>query len=120
MRVVKTVTTYFDVDATDDAEAKTKVQNGQGRITSHVERIIAFVPPSLIVPRKDWPMWAKVLAKRATPEDKGIGDVAARTIGPEVSGAFKAFYEMTFGKPCGCNGRQKLWNQKYPINSKAT
>ncbi len=72
------------------------------------------------VPGEQWPMWAKTLAKRATSEDKGIGDVVARTIGPETSGAFKAFYEMTFGKPCGCNGRQKLWNQKYPLNLKAS
>ncbi len=68
----------------------------------------------------NWPTWAKALSRRAKPEDKGIGDVVARTIGPETSGAFKAFYEMTFGKPCGCNGRQKLWNQKYPLNLKAT
>ncbi len=72
------------------------------------------------VPRDQWPMWAQVLAKRAMAQDKGIGDVVARTIGAETSGAFKAFYEMTFGKPCGCNGRQKLWNQKYPLNLKAT
>ncbi len=72
------------------------------------------------IPRDQWPMWAKALANRAMLEDKGIGDVVARTIGPEASGAFKAFYEMTFGKPCGCNGRQNLWNQKYPLNLKAT
>ncbi len=74
----------------------------------------------IILPHDQWPIWAKALSKRATPEDKGIGDVVARTIGPEASGAFKAFYEMTFGKPCGCNGRQKLWNTKYPLNSKAS
>ncbi len=73
-----------------------------------------------IILRDQWPLWAKMMAKRATPEDKGIGDVVARTIGPETSGAFKAFYEMTFGKPCGCTGRQKLWNTKYPLNLKAT
>ncbi len=72
------------------------------------------------IPRDQWPQWAKAIAKRAKPEDKGVGDVVARTIGAETSGAFKAFYEMTFGKPCGCNGRQKLWNIKYPLNSKAT
>ncbi len=68
------------------------------------------------MPRDQWPMWAKVLAQKSTPGDKGIGDVVARTIGPETSGAFKAFYEMTFGKPCGCKGRQNLWNIKYPLN----
>ncbi len=75
---------------------------------------------NLPIPYSEWPLWAKSLSKRATPEDKGIGDVVARAIGAEESGAFKAFYEMTFGKPCGCTGRQKLWNIKYPLNSKAT
>ncbi len=78
------------------------------------------IPRTSEIPRDQWPMWAKVMAERAIPEDKGIGDVVARTIGPETSGAFKAFYEMTFGKPCGCTGRQKLWNAKYPLNLKAT
>ncbi len=76
--------------------------------------------PTEPISRDQWPTWAKVLAMKSTPNDKGIGDVVARVIGPEASGAFKAFYEMTFGKPCGCNGRQKLWNQKYPLNLKAT
>ncbi len=72
------------------------------------------------MPRDQWPMWAKALAQFATPEDKGLGDVAARIIGDENSSKFKAWHLATFGRPCGCNGRQKLWNQKYPLNSKAT
>lgn len=72
------------------------------------------------IPRKDWPIWAKALAQFAKPEDKGIGDVVARMIGDENSAAFKNWFKLTFGKDCGCNGRQKLWNQTYPLNLKAT
>ncbi len=72
------------------------------------------------VPRDQWPAWTNALAQFAKPEDKGIGDVAARMIGAENSEAFKNWYKATTGKSCGCNGRQKLWNQKYPLNLKAT
>ncbi len=72
------------------------------------------------VPRKDWPIWAKALAMIAKPEDKGIGDVVARTIGAENSEAFKKWYKATTGKDCGCTGRQLRWNIEYPLNLKAT
>ncbi len=87
-------------------------------------RIQSAQPPTSIIPqpipRKDWPLWAKALAQFSKPEDKGIGDVVARTIGAENSEAFKTWYKATLGKECGCNGRQKLWNIKYPLNLKAT
>ncbi len=72
------------------------------------------------IPPDQWPLWAKALAQFAKPEDKGIGDAIARIIGDEQSEKFKAWYLITFGKKCGCNGRQTLWNIKYPLNSKAT
>ncbi len=84
-------------------------------------RAVLFPQPvTQSIPRKDWPLWAKVLANRSRTEDKGIGDVAARMIGAETSAAFKAWFKVTFGKDCGCNGRQKLWNIKYPLNLKAS
>ncbi len=69
---------------------------------------------------KHWPPWAVALRQFANPEDKGIGDVVARMIGAENSAAFKLWFKETFNRDCGCNGRQKLWNQTYPLNSKAT
>ncbi len=72
------------------------------------------------VPSKDWPLWAKALAMIAKPEDKGIGDVVARTIGSENSDAFKKWYKATTGKDCGCTGRQRRWNIEYPLNLKAS
>ncbi len=69
--------------------------------------------------KQDWPMWAKALKQFSTPDDKGIGDVVARMIGDETSEKFKAWHLATFGRPCGCTGRQKLWNTKYPLTSPA-
>ncbi len=67
------------------------------------------------IPRKDWPLWAKGLAMMSKPEDKGIGDVAARTIGAENSEAFKKWFKATTGKDCGCTGRQRRWDIEYPL-----
>lgn len=67
------------------------------------------------IPRNDWPMWAKAISQFSKPEDAGIGDVVARMIGDEKSAAFKAWHQWVFGKPCGCTGRQKRWNQFYPL-----
>lgn len=66
-------------------------------------------------PKKEWPLWAKALKQFATPEDKGIGDVIGRVIGPENSEAFKSWHIKIFGKPCGCTGRQARLNKLYPI-----
>ncbi len=78
-----------------------------------------FRPPTSIlpqpIPRKDWPIWAKALVMLAKPEDKGIGDVVARTIGAENSEAFKKWFKATTGKDCGCTGRQRRWNIEYPL-----
>ncbi len=75
-----------------------------------------FGPTSIQpIPRKDWPLWLKALAMIAKPEDKGIGDVVARTIGAENSEAFKKWFKATTGKDCGCTGRQRRWNIEYPL-----
>ncbi len=93
----------------------------------YTELLIKYAPatrPASIfpqpVPRKEWPVWAKALAMISKPEDKGIGDVVARTIGSENSEAFKKWYKATTGKSCGCTGRQLRWNIEYPLNSNAT
>ena len=65
---------------------------------------------------EQWPLWAKALRQFSTPEDKGIGDVVARIIGNENSIAFKAWFESTFKRKCGCTGRQAQWNLRYPLN----
>ncbi len=89
----------------------------------YAELIKKFSPkpiPIQPIPRKDWPVWAKALAMIAKPEDKGIGDTVARTVGAENSEAFKKWFKVTTGKDCGCSGRQRRWNIEYPLNLKAT
>ncbi len=67
------------------------------------------------IPRKDWPLWAKGLAMISKPDDKGIGDTVARTIGAENSEAFKKWFKATTGKDCGCTGRHRRLNIEYPL-----
>lgn len=67
------------------------------------------------VPRNDWPLWAKAMALLAKPEDVGIGDVIARTIGPVGGDKFKAWYAATFNRSCGCAERQESFNIQYPL-----
>ncbi len=76
-------------------------------------RPVSILPQS--IPRKDWPLWAKALAMLAKPEDNGIGDVVARTIGDENSEAFKKWFKATTGKDCGCTGRHRRLNIEYPL-----
>jgi hypothetical protein len=77
--------------------------------------VLLWQPKRSSIPPDKWPLWAKALKLLAKPEDKGIGDVVARMIGDEKSEAFKKWYKLTFGKDCGCPGRQSGWNHKYPL-----
>ncbi len=93
---------------------RSRAEHGLGPLVIHAARVRSR-EPALPIPRDEWPMWAKALANRSRTEDKGVGDVAARFIGDERSEKFKAWYLVTFGKPCGCSGRQRQWNLKYPL-----
>lgn len=73
------------------------------------------VNESVAVPHMDWPLWAKALAFRAIPEDRGIGDVIARTVGPIGGDAFKKWFKTIFGADCGCDARQEGFNLKWPL-----
>ncbi len=92
-----------------------------GKTPSQIPRAIhrqGLRPNTVIpdpIPREDWPIWAKALAMLAKPEDKGIGDIVARTIGAENSEAFKKWFKATTGKDCGCTGRQRRLNIEYPL-----
>lgn len=62
-----------------------------------------------------WPTLALPMKLLAKPGDKGLGDIVARVIGPIGGDAFKAWYAATFGKSCGCEVRQEVWNRRYPL-----
>ncbi len=122
MKFLVAETIHYSLDAEDGASAISCRKQGAGIAFTELTawRASKWHEDQKPIPRKDWPIWAKALAVIAKPEDKGIGDVVARTIGAENSEAFKKRYKATTGKECGCNGRQNLWNQKYPLNLKAT
>jgi hypothetical protein len=65
-------------------------------------------------PAQRWPAWAMLVAKLSAPQDLGVGDTIARTIGPVGGSAYKNWYLTTFGKTCGCTERQEQLNAKFP------
>jgi hypothetical protein len=62
-----------------------------------------------------WPVFLTPLKLLAKPEDKGLGDIVAREIGPIGGKAFKKWYKVFFKKGCGCGARQESWNAKWPL-----
>lgn len=65
--------------------------------------------------RKPWPLVLLPLKLLAEPNDKGLGDIIARTIGPIGGDEFKAWYKATFGKDCSCDNRQEALNIRWPL-----
>lgn len=81
-------------------------------------RITTPPPPSLApVPRAEWPAWAKTVSLLSKPQDVGVGDTVARTIGPATSETFKAWYQTLFKATCGCERRQAEWNARFPYQT---
>ena len=68
------------------------------------------------IPKSEWPAWAKLVALKALPEDRGVGDTIARTIGPIGGDRFKAWFHDTFNRSCGCSERQDAMNLQYPYH----
>jgi hypothetical protein len=74
-----------------------------------------FQPPvSPLLPRP-WPLILQPIKLLSQPEDTGLGDIIARTIGPIGGDAYKKWYLRVFGKSCGCDQRQETWNALYPL-----
>ncbi len=64
---------------------------------------------------REWPVILRPMKLLATKDDKGLGDIIARTIGPVGGDAFKKWYKKIFGRECGCDTRQEFWNITYPL-----
>lgn len=72
----------------------------------------------LLLPPTPWPPWALALKEKALPSDRGLGDVAARVIGPFGSPEFRTWYsEATsiWNPQCRCETWQPLWNELWPL-----
>lgn len=63
----------------------------------------------------NWPVLLLPLKLLAKEEDKGLGDIVARVIGPIGGDAYKVWFERIFGKPCGCQERQESLNIEFPL-----
>jgi hypothetical protein len=72
-------------------------------------------PPIQPIPFAEWPRYAKRLARRAVPTDRGIGDVVQRLAAKVGGERFKRIYKKITGKKCGCTDRQKRLNELYPL-----
>lgn len=66
-------------------------------------------------PSPDWGVMLNVMKLMKKEEDRGLGDIIARVIGPIGGDVFKAWYKKIFGKSCGCSERQDEWNATYPL-----
>jgi hypothetical protein len=62
-----------------------------------------------------WPFAIQPLKLFAKQGDTGLGDIIERAIGPLGGNAFKAWYETTFRRKCGCSKRKQHWNRRYPL-----
>jgi hypothetical protein len=71
-------------------------------------------------PLREWPFFLRPMKLLAKEGDKGLGDIVERAIGPAGGDAYKAWYEKTFGKPCGCTKRQDNLNDRFPLPGKLT
>ncbi len=108
-------TIHYTIESEDGASAIARRIAGAGDIIGSASYRASQNEATKPIPKDDWPIWAKALAMISKPEDKGIGDVVARTVGAESSEAFKKWFKATTGKDCGCTGRQRRWNIEYPL-----
>jgi len=61
-----------------------------------------------------WPLWARTMHGLKADADKGVGDTVERIIGSDNSAKLKSWYQATFGRSCGCDGRKADFNARYP------
>lgn len=72
-------------------------------------------PPAQPVPREKWPLWAKGLARLATSEDAGIGDVVERLARASGAKSLVEFAKSLGAPDCGCADRKATWNAEFPL-----
>ena len=64
------------------------------------------------IPRDQWPILARIIARLASATDKGVGDTIARSLGSPGEW-FKTAFKTLTGKSCGCSDRQAHLNALY-------
>ncbi len=87
-------------------------------MTAEVSEVTSPVVVPTAVPEPEWPAHIRAVALLRGPEDRGVGDTVANTLG--LSGRMiKALVKAT-GLNCGCADRQMWLNQKYPYSETPT
>jgi hypothetical protein len=90
----------------------------EGWINTPLARPSPIIVP-LAIPRDQWPLLARALAKLARPDDLGLGDTVARLASAVGGDTLADWYERIVGKPCGCGDRRVALNQRYPFTPTA-
>lgn len=73
------------------------------------------VSPSASMPRGEWPILAKTLARMEADGDRGLGDVVERLAAKVGGESFKTWYKRLTGRECGCNSRREALNALFPF-----
>lgn len=71
-------------------------------------------PPPPPGPAGEWPRWAKALARRRRPGEKGVGDTLKRKLG--LAGVLFTAAAKRLGFDCGCADKQAGMNRDYPYS----
>jgi hypothetical protein len=66
------------------------------------------------LPRENWTLWARALARLAVAGDRGLGDVIERHAKAARGDRFSAWLKKR-GIDCGCAGRREWFNARYPL-----
>jgi hypothetical protein len=72
---------------------------------------------SIAVPKEDWPLWARAVARLKKDVDAGVGDTIERVIGKTSSEAFKKWFKAITGHDCGCTQRKEYFNERFPYGT---
>ena len=69
------------------------------------------------IPYNEWSLPLKLLSRlNARKEDRGMGDLIERVVGPIGGDVFKAWWRNLTGSDCGCGHRKEWLNERYPFN----
>lgn len=117
--VSQTLPTHVEIEREDLERLNREWPIIQSRKIGADEALPA-APHSLApVVKTKWPLTpfgiaARTLKLLKSPEDSGVGDTIARTVGPVGGDNYKKWFKDTFGRTCGCTERQDQLNEQFP------
>jgi hypothetical protein len=76
---------------------------------------VVTITKQLPLPYEQWPWAFKILHKTRNKEDKGLGDLVSRVIGPIGGDVFKKWWKTIMKTDCNCGARKDFLNERYPF-----